>query len=130
MASDVQSIGKRKYNIMFVHLSLSGFKMTIYFLMQNLPIELFFNRKSQIEKTHSVSVVVKMFAAEKIYAIFNATLLLGYYPEFNSFIFNENVQDFQNVHGKYWQLREYNLTTIKSDNKLFVAGVSVLYKKK
>ena len=74
-------------------------------------------------------VVVKMFAAEKIYAIFNATLLLGYYPEFNSFIFNENVQDFQNVHGKYWQLREYNLTTIKNDNKLFLAGVSVLYKK-
>lgn len=71
-----------------------------------------------------------MFAAEKICAIFNATVLLGFYPEFNSFIFNENVKDFQNVHGKYWELREYNLTTIQNDDKIFVAGVSVTISKK
>ncbi|CAO1417813.1 unnamed protein product [Diamesa hyperborea] len=68
-----------------------------------------------------------MFTAEKISALFNATILLGHYPQFYSFIFNENVKDFQNVPGKFWELREYNMTMIQNDNKTFVAGIPQLY---
>ncbi|CAO1377374.1 unnamed protein product [Diamesa tonsa] len=70
-----------------------------------------------------------MFTAEKISALFNATILLGHYPQFYSFIFNENVKDFQNVPGKLWELREYNMTMIQNDNRTFVAGSGEILEK-
>ena len=70
-----------------------------------------------------------MFGAAKICALFNATVLLGKYPQFYLFVFNENETDFQNIPGKYWESREFNSSMIQNDNTTFIAGVRLQYEK-
>ena len=64
-----------------------------------------------------------MYDFVKIHAIFNATVCLGFYPNFNSFIYNEDVKDFHNIHGKYWQ---HYLMKKEEAKQRIVVGVSCL----
>lgn len=63
-----------------------------------------------------------MFNAVKFQALFNATLMLGLYPNFNSFIFNEDVKEIQNVHNKLWEFKKEAI--IKNNNDPIIVGVS------
>lgn len=62
-----------------------------------------------------------MYNIVKIQTIFNATLLLGSYPEFQSYVFNEDVKDVQNIHGHYWETKQNNL--FKAQDVKIVVGV-------
>lgn len=64
-----------------------------------------------------------MFNFVKIQALFNATLMMGYYPNFNSFTFNEDVNEVQNVHNKHWEFKKE--TIVKNSNDTIVVGVSL-----
>ncbi|CAO1385894.1 unnamed protein product [Diamesa serratosioi] len=70
-----------------------------------------------------------MYNLVKIQALFNATILLGHYPEFNSFMFNEDLKDVQNIHGKYWETKYHNLSQNENLMEKIVVGIPIEYAK-
>ena len=63
-----------------------------------------------------------MFNTVKFQALFNATLVMGLYPNFNSFIFNEDVKEVQNLHNKQWEFKKKS--NINNNNDSIFVGVS------
>lgn len=69
-----------------------------------------------------------MYDLVKIQAIFITTVLLGYYPEFNAFIYSEDVKEVHNIHGKYWETNEVKKVNYPSPSVIKI-GVSELIPK-
>ena len=55
-----------------------------------------------------------MFSSVKIEALFRTLLMLGKNSDFKTFVFNEDVENIANVHGKHWELQ--NQTNLNPDN--------------
>ncbi|CAO1407693.1 unnamed protein product [Diamesa hyperborea] len=70
-----------------------------------------------------------MYNFVKIQAIFNATVWLGLYPEFSSFIYNEDVKDVHNIHEKYWEMKQHNLMKMNEPKERIVVGFNILLEK-
>ena len=47
---------------------------------------------------------------------------MGLYPNFNSFIFNEDLKEIQNVHNKQWEFKKES--NINNNNDSIFVGVS------
>ena len=49
-------------------------------------------------------------------------VVMGLYPNFNSFIFNEDVKEVQNLHNKQWEFKKKS--NINNNNDSIFVGVS------
>lgn len=64
----------------------------------------------------------KMFNSDKIEALFSALLMLGKYSDFKTFVFNEDLKDIANIHGKHWEFQNQTVLNYKNDS--VTVGVS------
>ena len=59
-----------------------------------------------------------MFDSGKIQIMLHTSLMLQTIPNYNYFIYNEDVKDLQNLHGKYWETKEVQISNYLTSNDI------------
>ncbi|CAO1407718.1 unnamed protein product [Diamesa hyperborea] len=59
-----------------------------------------------------------MFDPVKIQAMLHTCMMLQNVSHYHSFIYNEDVKDVQNLHGKYWETKEVQISNYQASNDI------------
>ena len=69
-----------------------------------------------------------MFDSVKIQVMLQTSLMLQNIPNYNNFIYNEDVKDLQNLYGKYWETNEVQISNYLTSKDIKI-GVCELNQK-
>ncbi|CAO1371312.1 unnamed protein product [Diamesa hyperborea] len=61
-----------------------------------------------------------MFDSVKVQVMLQTSMMLHNLPNYNSFIYNEDFKDVQNLHGKYWETDEVQITNYLTSSDIKV----------
>ena len=59
-----------------------------------------------------------MFDTGKIQVMLQTSLVLQNVSNFITFMYNEDVEDLQNLHGKYWETNEVQISNYLTSNDI------------